>query len=49
MENNEIDNTNICEECGREYEINDFNEQAPYSMCDACYDEYLIKMADNAH
>lgn len=33
--------TNICEECGCEFEVNEFNEQAPYAMCDACYEEYL--------
>ena len=34
--------TNICECCGKEYVITDFNRNAPYAMCDGCYDEYLI-------
>jgi len=33
--------TRICEDCGREYEVNDYNRCAPYSMCDDCYGEYL--------
>lgn len=32
----------ICENCGKEYEVNGFNCFAPFSMCDTCYDNYLI-------
>jgi hypothetical protein len=42
-ENENQNETGICEECGCEYEVNEVNSQAPYSMCDDCYDEYLIK------
>ena len=34
--------TNICECCGTEYEITDYNRAAPFAMCDDCYDEFLM-------
>lgn len=42
--------TNICEECGKEYTYSDFNRMAPYAMCDKCYDDYIIENFDaNEH
>ncbi len=38
--------TNICEECGREYTVNEWNENAPYAMCNACYDEYNLQKSE---
>ena len=35
--------TNVCEDCGKEFVINEFNENAPYARCDECYDNYLIE------
>lgn len=35
--------TRICEHCGEEFVLNEFNSMAPYAMCDTCYDNYLIE------
>ena len=34
--------TDVCEICGREYVVTSFNSDAPFPMCDDCYEEYLI-------
>lgn len=47
---NEFEETHICEKCGKEYVVNEFNYFAPFSMCDDCYDNYLIENFDeNEH
>lgn len=38
--------TGTCELCGAEFEVNEFNRDAPYAMCDRCFDEYLISIED---
>lgn len=47
-EDTEIEDVRICETCGKEYEVNEFNNFAPFSMCDACYDDYLIENFDES-
>lgn len=42
-EKEELGEIRICEICEKEYEVNDFNYYAPFSMCDTCYDDYLIE------
>lgn len=37
---------NVCEECGREFEVTEYNEHAPYAMCDSCYEEYLLRQTE---
>ncbi|MCZ2726245.1 hypothetical protein [Bacteroides caccae] len=49
-EKEELGEIRICEKCGKEYEVNGFNYFAPFSMCDACYDDYLIEnFNENEH
>lgn len=38
--------TGTCELCGAEFEVNEFNRDAPYPMCDRCFEEYLISIED---
>ena len=42
----ETNETNVCELCGREYIENDFTRDAPFAMCDSCYEEYLLTEAE---
>lgn len=37
--------TVICEDCGCEFKLNEENRWAPYPMCDACYDEWLMQQS----
>lgn len=42
-EKEELGEICICEKCGKEYKVDGFNYFAPFSMCDTCYDDYLIE------
>ena len=37
----EIGIFNACEDCGKTYRVSSFNKDAPYAMCEMCYDNYL--------